>query len=291
MLLLYPGGRIRRREVRANLHSTMLLLYPHSESALSLSPRIYIPLCFYFIRSGWWLPVPRGALFTFHYASTLSCIWSRGRLCGPVHLHSTMFLLYPHTCLTVQSLPYKFTFHYASTLSCLTAGLTTMLRYLHSTMLLLYPAIRPNVEGGLSPIYIPLCFYFILLTKLCFSYIFFIYIPLCFYFIGKPRERGLRILPIYIPLCFYFIAYRSKEVVEMYKFTFHYASTLSDTTQYPLRTKCIYIPLCFYFIEFRRRHLGLCYNLHSTMLLLYRSWIQVRAEPNNIYIPLCFYFI
>ena len=52
MLLLYPGGRIRRREVRANLHSTMLLLYPHSESALSLSPRIYIPLCFYFIRSG-----------------------------------------------------------------------------------------------------------------------------------------------------------------------------------------------------------------------------------------------
>ena len=116
MLLLYHIVQSIGNSVRLHLHSTMLLLY----------------------RRGFWSERYWSSAFTFHYASTLSCIWSRGRLCGPVHLHSTMLLLYPHTCLTVQSLPYKFTFHYASTLSIALSYAFQFALYLHSTMLLLY---------------------------------------------------------------------------------------------------------------------------------------------------------
>ena len=92
----------------------MLLLYPspfllspplyhiftfHYASTLSLCPRtesrehlIYIPLCFYFILSGWhrsgW-----HVSFTFHYASTLSVSVYIERV-SEWNLHSTMLLLY-----------------------------------------------------------------------------------------------------------------------------------------------------------------------------------------------------
>ena len=75
---------------------------------------------------------------------------------------------------------------------------------------------------------------------------------------------------IYIPLCFYFITLTP--IINHYpdRFTFHYASTLSEKQQHVV--------------------LGML-NLHSTMLLLYLCWDVVVASNISIYIPLCFYFI
>ena len=116
MLLLYPEPGNILPTVILHLHSTMLLLYLRVRGSV----------------------VVRGAVFTFHYASTLSRVrrqkWERRtRIYIPLcfyfircdmhiheavkNLHSTMLLLYlfdlPHQCRAVIS----FTFHYASTLS------------------------------------------------------------------------------------------------------------------------------------------------------------------------------
>ena len=121
------------------------------------------------------------------------------------------------------------------------------------------------------PIYIPLCFYFIMrrtdmqeLEKIhlhstmlplyrnyfapC-MYLIRIYIPLCFYFIVFIQPTPITTPKIYIPLCFYFIDEMPEEAERILLFTFHYASTLSDygTCKYSRRRK----------------------HLHSTMLLLY----------------------
>ena len=143
---------------------------------------IYIPLCFYFIGAY------RGGVrdfcseFTFHYASTLSAadlknlIWLK-------NLHSTMLLLYrasPQHMLHHISIIYiplcfyfiekgqcsiivnsEFTFHYASTLSgwimcSIPSGYRFTFHYA-STLSCSLP-----VSRICSPIYIPLCFYFIL---------------------------------------------------------------------------------------------------------------------------------
>ena len=97
--------------------------------------------------------------FTFHYASTLSrCPLFLRHV--QIDLHSTMLLLYRfHRVLVI-----------------------VVYDDLHSTMLLLYPDwLLPR--GIPSPIYIPLCFYFIgFLPSLCTRPVL-IYIPLCFYFI------------------------------------------------------------------------------------------------------------
>ena len=59
---------------------------------------------------------------------------------------------------------------------------------------------------------------------------FVIYIPLCFYFIDHGGVQCDRLHNIYIPLCFYFIAkMRNWEQEISMQFTFHYASTLSNT--------------------------------------------------------------
>ena len=207
---------------------------------------IYIPLCFYFITilrrnpSEWYG-------FTFHYASTLSDVWitrERSMLLFTFHYASTL----SRTYYRIANIGYWFTFHYASTLSDKLTGehslkvnlhstmlllyptvqnyTRTIQSHLHSTMLLLYPCIRPDVDGGMSVIYIPLCFYFILncnfalrmQTLFTFHYAstlskpisefparIFIYIPLCFYFIRNRRVYRLPCSHIYIPLCFYFI--------------------------------------------------------------------------------------
>ena len=71
MLLLYRDSpRAEHREC-LHLHSTMLLLYRYSGWIWPERENIYIPLCFYFIRSGR-SSVRSNILFTFHYASTLS---------------------------------------------------------------------------------------------------------------------------------------------------------------------------------------------------------------------------
>ena len=142
------------------LHSTMLLLYRREKAKMFWRfPRIYIPLCFYFI-SDKHPKDPQPLSFTFHYASTLSLystalphtkpylhstmllLYHRGMPVQEVaefHLHSTMLLLYRIECPSGWICAKEFTFHYASTLSY---GIEIVAR-------------------GFSHIYIPLCFYFI----------------------------------------------------------------------------------------------------------------------------------
>ena len=98
---------------------------------------------------------------------------------------------------------------------------------LHSTMLLLY---RKNFVTAilLYRIYIPLCFYFIVLW----NYFAFIYFWFTFHYastLSQKRFRScLRGKQTYIPLCFYFIRIQSAFWLRWIEFTFHYASTLSE---------------------------------------------------------------
>ena len=115
MLLLYRLSASTVRTSLSNLHSTMLLLYPDHPPCAPRFDLIYIPLCFYFIRTVY-LRTAQCNTFTFHYASTLSC-----------------------TPLSVCITNVKFTFHYASTLSDgRRFRFYHQSLHLHSTMLLLY---------------------------------------------------------------------------------------------------------------------------------------------------------
>ena len=120
-------------------------------------------------------------LFTFHYASTLS------EMADVVitlyqDLHSTMLLLYqlvwniefasPHIYIPLCFYFIRFhefnfhlvKFHLHSTMLLLylyqPSGNSRSIRNLHSTMLLLYLG-KEGHGGWITPIYIPLCFYFI----------------------------------------------------------------------------------------------------------------------------------
>ncbi len=79
-------------------------------------------------------------------------------------------------------------------------------------------------------------------------------------------------LIIYIPLCFYFIEKIIRENKTDYKFTFHYASTLSQqklgvtVDGYNLHS----IMLLLY-PERTMKDTGFVLYLHSIMLLLYRK--------------------
>ena len=89
-------------------------------------------------------------------------------------------------------------------------------------MLLLYLRHGRNPNKFVK-IYIPLCFYFILIVLDSKKLIFRIYIPLCFYFIQSPLPGILRSLS---------------------SFTFHYASTLSIS---PSLTRCIIAIFTFHY--------------------------------------------
>ena len=229
--------------------------------------------------------------FTFHYASTLSEIGSR----GGVHfhnLHSTMLLLYP------------------------TANLFACNSYFIYIPLCFYFILADaGILQQTISIYIPLCFYFILPRfsgSLPESRI---YIPLCFYFIEvecedlKPQEINLHstMLLLYRYLSAWMRATRSNLHSTMLLLY------LIPTAAF-IRDFSIYIPLCFYFIvgvdttqtEFNsdlHSTMLLLYRytffiamttdlyLHSTMLLLYRPYIKTKSSACSIYIPLCFYFI
>ena len=142
-----------------------------------------------------------------------------------LNLHSTMLLLYRRGPVDDENGRVVFTFHYASTLSL------------------------ARVECIFSvPIYIPLCFYFILT-----------YIP-----------HSLVLLHLHSTML---LLYRIRSIYPGYSyiFTFHYASTLSPQVLICKDQLLIYIPLCFYFIYFRSSITRSHSNLHSTMLLLYRG--------------------
>ena len=281
---------IQSMYISANLHSTMLLLY--------LTPDI---LC-----SG-------DPIFTFHYASTLSCTTSPGRKTrSPFTFHyaSTLsFIVGPRVNMQRQ-----FTFHYASTLShtywqrCLTCR-----SYLHSTMLLLYP--KPVLLGHMpyatftfhyastlswqlrkrnarSCIYIPLCFYFIKDAQIVTIWL---YLHLHSTMLLLYHVLRLSVMPfcyIYIPLCFYFITSRISRTIWR-GMNLHSTMLLLYRwcVLYNLPDFLIYIPLCFYFIENARKVKIKYTYLHSTMLLLYHTLALYHLCTGLIYIPLCFYFI
>ena len=163
MLLLYHHQPQCNHPCILYLHSTMLLLYQQALAVKGLYKNIYIPLCFYFIQR---LP----------------------RLCLPIqYLHSTMLLLYRFGTY-LYSAPYSiyiplcfyFIRDFQSRFPCdliylhSTMLLLYLLRFrlstacssnLHSTMLLLYRS-RCSLCVDRKDIYIPLCFYFILIKFL-----------------------------------------------------------------------------------------------------------------------------
>ena len=120
-------------------------------------------------------------------------------------------------------------------------------------------------------IYIPLCFYLIIMRPSQTESGCIIYIPLCFYLIDLRRVvsdvwlhlHSIMLLlnrinstiswkpdPIYIPLCFYLILWLALQMASI---------------------KIIYIPLCFYLIPFPSAMIPIAEsNLHSIMLLLNR---------------------
>ena len=119
-----------------------------------------------------------------------------------------------------------------------------------------------------------------------------IYIPLCFYFIGAELLGLILLYSIYIPLCFYFIIRRHVVGNRGAASTFHYASTLSvgrrsgrmfeklSTFHYASTLSCT-----------ARAQALKCLYLHSIMLLLYPGGVNASYTSCYIYIPLCFYFI
>ena len=188
------------------LHSTMLLLYLAWQTMSRLLIRfIYIPLCFYFILTGW-SPSAFRLPFTFHYASTLSPC-SKCSVYHLLYLHSTMLLLYRvlgwglrkqeldlHSTMLLLYLPLSevllpcmstFTFHYASTLSRRkrSCGIELLSFTFHYASTL--SSLQLTHYYTLDIIYIPLCFYFIRAYALWNFVQFLIYIPLCFYFIDR----------------------------------------------------------------------------------------------------------
>ena len=206
--------------------------------------------------------------FTFHYASTLSFLFTPEEL-QERNLHSTMLLLYlfavsPKSTRIKIYIPLcfyfiggatgtdnnneKFTFHYASTLSGVSRLCINTPQHLHSTMLLLYLislcrslnlvvftfhyastlSKQQQSQTLIENIYIPLCFYFIENLNYQEAKDILIYIPLCFYFIIVVQQDRIPVKTIYIPLCFYFII---------------------ALLCYIVYVSAIYIPLCFYFIK------------------------------------------
>ena len=77
-----------------DLHSTMLLLYPAPRAGKASARPIYIPLCFYFIRS----KTAVGKSYSVNLHSTMLLLYrysTRPKHSSYLHLHSTMLLLYP----------------------------------------------------------------------------------------------------------------------------------------------------------------------------------------------------
>ena len=162
------------------LHSIMLLLYRSKRPALVHPAVLYIPLCFYFIRSQHPHRQTQKAalhsimLLLYLYPEKLMvalerlyiplCFYFISYLETSIYvlstLHSIMLLLYR---ITVVKCPGKhLTLHSIMLLlyrKCYTAYCPRKTP-LHSIMLLLYPTWNAGAPRS-CPLYIPLCFYFI----------------------------------------------------------------------------------------------------------------------------------
>ena len=163
-----------------------------------------------------------------------------------IHLHSIMLLLYRQ----------------------MESNIMCQHQNLHSIMLLLYLDLDISIHLNAG-------FTFHYASTLSGSEEFqmfqdFIYIPLCFYFIYACRTSTAYIYSIYIPLCFYFIEELGILTQLGFRFTFHYASTLSAgyiRTNSERRYLHSIMPLLYQNDAkwFHRENL----HLHSIMLLLY----------------------
>ena len=166
-------------------------------------PRIYIPLCFYFI------PIESGLvrLIPGNLHSTMLLLYpaySSSEISPLFDLHSTMLLLYPHT-------DNRWSFYHV---------------HLHSTMLLLYPIqMQSDISSDSNLHSTMLLLYHKLPSPLhpdpvhLHSTMLLLYLSWRVYF-GNAWN-------IYIPLCFYFIELSLYDAGQSKTFTFHYASTLS----------------------------------------------------------------
>ena len=142
-----------------------------------------------------------------------------------------------------------FTFHYASTLSHGKPEYQSEMQYLHSTMLLLYQAVSCKSQ----------------------SYHFYLHSTMLLLYQQELRVGGVARLNLHSTMLLLYpvsalaqgllhsnlhstmlLLYPGPERagrVVCNRFTFHYASTLSDSRGGWWRHSHIYIPLCFYFIK------------------------------------------
>ena len=143
---------------RADLHSIMLLLYRPRPTYRLCTPRIYIPLCFYFIICN----LLQLSIF-FKIYIPLCFYFIRlvpQRATETMNLHSIMLLLYPKDVAE----PSVFAINLHSIMLLLYHSFTSNsgrpATHLHSIMLLLY-RVGYKLHITYVQIYIPLCFYFI----------------------------------------------------------------------------------------------------------------------------------
>ena len=147
-------------------------------------------------------------------------------------------------------------------------------------MLLLYPAADGPISASFC-IYIPLCFYFIVIAS-CVSLSRFSF---TFHYASTLSISRYFFWMLTISFTFHYastLSNRTLCTVYCYTlFTFHYASTLS-TKRFPSipQYSVIYIPLCFYFIVDYGTWIKFCWKtyLHSTMLLLY----QIASDDETV---------
>ena len=288
MLLLYLMNIFERTPDKPTLHSTVLLLYLSHSCVLHYFNRLYIPLCFYYIRDttlSLTLPTSLHSTMLLLYLPS-----EEGLFVIYYPLHSTMLLLYLKDGyrITTNKILYiplcfyyitdgstttytvtNFTFHYASTISVwwyngnwYYADFTfhyasTISKFEHTE----------RTHGNIFTFH-----YASTISKdIMIDYIF----QYCFTFhyastisVFRPT-RFRRVTTLYIPLCFYYIRVEGSNKVYWFNFTFHYASTISCWINDIYLENILYIPLCFYYIYFHSSSFTFFPPLHSTMLLLY----------------------
>ena len=140
---------------------------------------IYIPICFYYFYQVIKKDKARKK-FTFQYVSIISN-YERRRNVIYRNLHSNMFLLFHKVKEVLIDLDW-FTFQYVSIIS----------------------GSNPIWHIKLVCIYIPICFYYFLLTESRRVPCLYIYIPICFYYFNSPSTTSEVYFAIYIPICFYY---------------------------------------------------------------------------------------
>ena len=150
-----------------------------------VSIRLYIPLCFYYItQTAARLHIPLPTLHSTMLLLYRGLPYNKDSRCQALHstmlllyqtqksaqmmlwspLHSTMLLLYPACHYLTPPALFAFTFHYASTISTsllVYAPFPLYFTFHYASTISFYPS---RNSGVLLSLYIPLCFYYILIS-------------------------------------------------------------------------------------------------------------------------------